>query len=72
MSILVRHSPNLHRNIVKADYMIHRFVSKPVEEKEIKIEVVQNFKHLGTVIKYPAPDPRDRIDDEYDDRDHYE
>lgn len=47
--------------------MIHRFEPKAVEERKVKIDLVQEFKHRRTIIKYPTPDPRDRVDDEYED-----
>ena len=52
--------------------MAYRFVSKAVEEREVKIELVEERKRLKTIIKYPPADPRDRIDDEYDEPDHSE
>ncbi len=52
--------------------MIHKFVTKAVEEKEIKVELVRDRRQHKTVIKYPKPDPRDRAHDEYDGRDHSE
>jgi len=52
--------------------MIHRFESKADKERKIKIDLVQEFKHRKTVIRYPKPDPRDRVDDEYDDNNNSE
>lgn len=46
--------------------MIHRFVSKAVQDREPKVEVVQERTRLKSYVKYPEPDPRDRIVDEYD------
>ena len=47
--------------------MIHRFESKANKERKVQIDLVQEFKHRKTVITYPKPDPRDRVDDEYGD-----
>jgi hypothetical protein len=55
--------------------MVHRFVPKEVEAKQPKIEYTEQYSHRRTVIKYPDPDPRDRVDDEYnydEDRDQSE
>ena len=52
--------------------MIHRFESKADRERKVKIDLVQEFSHRKTIITYPKPDPRDRIDDEYDEDDRSE
>ena len=49
--------------------MIHRFVTEEVKASETKIELTREPKHYKTVIKYPPPNPRDRVDDEYEDQD---
>jgi len=47
--------------------MNHRFISKADKAKETKIELVRKPRHYITVVKYPPADPRDRVDDEYND-----
>lgn len=52
--------------------MNYKFEPKAVTERKTKIELVNGFNNQKTVVKYPTPEPRDRIDDEYDERDNSE
>ena len=47
--------------------MNHRFISKADKAKQPKIELVREYRHYTTIVKYPPADPRDRVDDEYED-----
>ncbi len=49
--------------------MIHRFIPELLQVPETEVEVGSQPGHYTTIIKVPAPDPRDRIYDEYDEYD---
>lgn len=52
--------------------MNHRFVPQAEEAKQTKIELVRERGHYTSIIKYPKPDPRDRVEEEYDEYGHSE
>lgn len=47
--------------------MNYHYESKKSADRKAKIELVCDNVHCVTVIKYPPSDPRDRVDDEYND-----
>ena len=46
--------------------MNYKYVPKSIKNAEPKIEFSWEYGHRTTVIKYPKPNPKDRIEDEYD------
>lgn len=47
--------------------MNHKYVPESIKNTEPKIELSRKSGRYSTVIKYPKPNPKDRIEDEYDD-----
>ena len=43
-----------------------KFTAESFTNEEPTIVLEQNERTLKTYFKYPAPDPKDRVDDEYD------
>lgn len=52
--------------------MIIKFIPEAILALEPKIEVEFNQRNTATRIKYPEPDPKDRVLEEYYNDDHFE